>query len=280
MFDFIYKHCPIVSAVIAEMLFSNRYRPIMILPASGFVGIMEDILYMDDIPSCYIRDFEAVVKRVDHEEGYIVLDRTAFYPLGGGQPNDTGKISWDGGNANVIDVRKKNRIFHYITGDIPEVETRVDCSIDWDKRFAHMRMHTAQHLLSAIIWNRYRAVTVGNQIHADYSHIDFRPLDIGQEDIVSIENEVNEIIGSGLSVTVQNYSKELILNSIGEERMDLSRLPSSVKELRTVLIDGGKMDLCPCAGTHVGDLSQLGRLNIIKRRSKGAKKIRIQYELK
>lgn len=252
----------------------------MILPSRLFSYIMEEILFMEDIPSCYIKDFEAVVKRVDRDEGYIVLDRTAFYPVGGGQPNDTGKISWDGGNALVIHVMKKNRIHHYMAGDLPDVGTKVYCSIDWDKRFAHMRMHTAQHVLSAVIWDRYRAATVGNQIHADYSHIDFHPLEIGHEDIVKIEKEVNEMIVSGLSVTVKKFSREFIQNSIEMEKVDLSRLPSSVKELRTVLIDEGRIDLCPCAGTHVGDLSELGRLTIVKRKSKGAKRIRIQYELK
>lgn len=241
---------------------------------------MEEILFMADISSCYIKDFDAVVRRVNRDEGYIVLDRTTFYPVGGGQPNDTGSISWDGGNATVIDVRKKNRIHHYITGDIPDVGTSVACSIDWDRRFAHMKMHTAQHILSAVMWNRYRAVTVGNQIHADYSHIDFHPLEIGQEDIGGIEKEVNDIIISGSNVKVENYSREFIQNCVEVERIDLSRLPSSVKELRTVLIDDGKIDLCPCAGTHVGDLSELGHLNIVKRKSKGAKRIRIQYELK
>lgn len=110
---------------------------------------MEEIPYMGDISSCYIRDFEAVVIGIDRDEDYIVLDRTAFYPLGDGKPNDTGKISRDSGSAMVIDVRKKNSIHHYIAGDLPDVGTRLDCSIDWDNRLAHMRIHTAQHLLSA-----------------------------------------------------------------------------------------------------------------------------------
>jgi len=240
---------------------------------------MEDILYMKDIVSCYIKEFEAVVKRIDREEKYLILDRTAFYPLGGGQPNDIGQITWKGGSANVVDVRKKNHILHYIDGDLPEEGTTVQCKIDWDRRYSHMRMHTAQHLLSAVVWDKYGAVTVGNQIHADYSHIDFKPLDIGQDDLPSLENEINILIEEGQKVDIETFSKEEIRSRMGDERVDLSRLPTSVKELRTVTIDDGKMDLCPCAGTHVEDLLELGKLKIIKRKSKGSGKVRIQYTL-
>ena len=123
---------------------------------------MTDLLYMDSIGDCYIKDFEAkVVKVEDDDEKVVVLDRTSFYPLGGGQPNDIGTLKWKGGQCKVINVVKKNKVKHVIEGDLPEVGQEVIGELDWEMRYAHMRMHTAQHLLSAVIWEKYKASTVG-----------------------------------------------------------------------------------------------------------------------
>ncbi|MFW3146655.1 MAG: alanyl-tRNA editing protein [Thermoplasmatota archaeon] len=243
---------------------------------------MTELLYMDTVNDCYIKDFEAEVVGVEEgEHPAIMLDRTAFYPLGGGQPNDIGKIRWKSGSCKVVEVVKKNRIKHFIQGDIPSVGERVMGELDWEMRYAHMRMHTAQHLLSALIWNRFRASTVGNQIHADYSHIDFHPAEFSMEDLKDIEREVNEMIKKDEPVIVDHLPREEVTSRIENERVDLSRLPSFIKELRTVYIgESGDIDICPCAGTHVRRLSELKGIEIIKRKSKGQDKIRVQYKLR
>lgn len=243
---------------------------------------MNDPIYMEGIENCYIREFEAVVTGVEEEERIsLILDETTFYPTGGGQPHDTGSLFWKGGEANIVDVIKKNRIKHYIEGDIPPVGTRVRAELDWERRYSHMKMHTAQHLISSVIWEEYRAVTVGNQIYDDRSHIDFYPADFSSDEIPRIEDKVNDLIEQSISVNIAFRDRSLVESLVDKERMDLSRLPSSVKELRIVNIgkDGG-IDLCPCAGTHVKNLSELGKMHIIKRKSKGSGKIRLTYVLK
>ncbi len=248
--------------------------------ATKEVSIMTEVLYMNAIEDCYMRQFEAEVKRVNEEEGWIELDRTAFYPLGGGQPTDMGVIEWDEGKADVKQVLKKGIIKHYLEGSIPEAGTRVKGTIDWDRRYSHMKMHTSQHLLSAVIWKKFRASTVGNQIHSDRSHIDFHPASFTMGELKDVETEVNRLIEEGHEVSLKEVPRETVEEKVENERVDLSRLPSSVKKLRTIFIGReGEIDICPCAGTHVKSLSEIGEMKIIKRKSKGSGKIRVEYEL-
>ena len=129
-------------------------------------------LHMDSHDGTYTKKFTAKVEA--SFPGIVELDKTAFYPLGGGQPADNGKIVWDGGEAVVNDVRKKNRIRHFIDGDLPEVGTIVEGEIDWERRYSHMRMHTSQHLVSAVVNEIHGSDTVGNQIGGEKSRIDFK----------------------------------------------------------------------------------------------------------
>ncbi|NIS14204.1 MAG: alanyl-tRNA editing protein, partial [Thermoplasmata archaeon] len=103
----------------------------------------------------------------------MVLDESAFYPEGGGQPTDHGRLEWDGGSVEVKEVLKKGIVKHVVEGDVQSVPDRVHATLDWERRYAHMRMHTAQHLISAVILELYGAHTVGNQLYHDRSRIDF-----------------------------------------------------------------------------------------------------------
>lgn len=250
------------------------------LPIYPEVNIMTELLYMDNILDCYIVDFEAEVVSVDADNNVVVLDKTAFYPTGGGQPNDVGSLKWKDVCCKVFDVKKKNKVLHIVEGPIPSVGQNVIGEIDWKLRYDHMRMHTAQHLLSAVIWDKYRASTVGNQIHADYSHIDFQAADLHMEELKEIEKTLNVLIAVGEPVTIESFSRNKIEEELGKERIDLSMLPRSIKELRTVLIGKkGSIDICPCAGTHVKNISELKGIDIFKRKSKGKGKVRVQYKL-
>jgi misacylated tRNA(Ala) deacylase len=241
---------------------------------------MTEILYMPDLENCYIKEFPAEVIAGDEEEGWVILDRTAFYPEGGGQPSDTGELYWDDKKTKVVHVKKGNRVKHYLQGEIPKIGTTVLGILDWERRYAHMRMHTAQHLLSAVVWKRFKAATVGNQIHADHSHIDFQPASFTMDELGPVQEEVNSIIEQSHDIRLKFMLKKDIEEIVENERVDLSRLPSSVKDLRTILIgNGGNIDTCPCAGTHVRSLKEIGRMNITKRKSKGSGKVRINYEL-
>ena len=237
---------------------------------------MTEILYMPDIDSNYIKEFEAevLVSGGDH----IVLDRTAFYPEGGGQPSDTGIIEWEDKKSKVTKVEKKGKIIHRIDGEIPKEGIEILGKIDWDKRYEHMKLHTAQHLFSAAVFDMYGGETVGNQIYTDYSRVDFEPVEFTEDDIDIIEDEVNSVIKQGRPVEIYEEKRSILEEQLEEGRVNLSLLPKSIKNLRIIDIDG--YDICPCAGTHVRNTEEIGEIEITKFENKGKNRQRIYYELK
>ena len=211
----------------------------------------------------YRKEFSAKVEATF--PGIVELDRTAFYHLGGGQPADTGKLSWDQNEITVVDVRKKNRIRHMVNGDLPEVGTEVEGKLDWTKRYSHMQMHTSQHLVSAVVNESYGSDTVGNQIGQAKSRIDFKPLKLSVDQLNDLEDEVNTYIDKDLKVEISEKDRSELENN-PDIRSSMSSglwkmLPSSVKRLRVISI--GDIDVCPCAGTHVRSLSEIGKVKFI-----------------
>jgi misacylated tRNA(Ala) deacylase len=235
---------------------------------------MTELLYYPS--NEYQKEFDAEVEKTG--EDYIVLDQTLFYEEGGGQPNDEGKISWNDGDASVVDVQKENgEIRHYLEGDIPEEGQEVHGEIDWDRRYNHMRMHTAQHVISWVVLNMFEASTAGNQIHEDYSRIDFEPADFSEKDVEKIEKGVNKLIEKELEVEKKEMDRELVEKRVQEGRTNLEIIPDSIDPLRVVII--GSEDLCPCGGTHVDNLREIGKIKITDRRSKGSYVERLEFEL-
>jgi len=235
--------------------------------------------HMTSHDGTYKRKFEAEVTNVF--PGIVELDQTAFYHLGGGQPADTGSLTWSDGEGKVFDVRKKNRIRHMIEGDLPEVGSTVSGSIDWNRRYSHMRMHTSQHLVSAVVSEKYGSDTVGNQIGGDKSRIDFKPLKLSNSEINMLQDEVNDYIKKDLKVSIDEAERSDLENN-PDIRSSMSSglwkmLPSSVKRLRVISI--GDIDVCPCAGTHVRSLSEIGSVEFVKKDNKGAEKQRLTYIL-
>lgn len=235
---------------------------------------MTELLYMKDIEGNYIKEFVAnIIKR---KNDYVVLDRSAFYPEGGGQPSDTGIIRSVDGDFKVFRVEKKNIVKHFIGSDeLPEGE--VKGILDWDKRYAHMRMHTAQHLISGYIYDKFHARTVGNQIYAEKSRIDFYPIKFREKEIEEIEEEINKIILKNVEVTIYEEDRANLEKKLDAKRVNMDLLPKFIKVLRVVQI--GVFDICPCAGTHVKNTNEIGKVKIIKKESKGKDKERITYEL-
>ena len=235
--------------------------------------------HMTSHDGTYKRKFEAEVTNVF--PGIVELDQTAFYHLGGGQPADTGSLTWSDGEGKVFDVRKKTRIRHMIEGDLPEVGSTVSGSIDWNRRYSHMRMHTSQHLVSAVVSEKYGSDTVGNQIGGDKSRIDFKPLKLSNSEINMLQDEVNDYIKKDLKVSIDEAERSDLENN-PDIRSSMSSglwkmLPSSVKRLRVISI--GDIDVCPCAGTHVRSLSEIGSVEFVKKDNKGAEKQRLTYIL-
>ncbi len=239
------------------------------------VVYMTELLYMDDMESNYIAEFEAEVERTG--EDFVVLDRTAFYPEGGGQPSDTGSLRWGDKVSEVVKVEKKGDVLHRIEGEVPPQGILVEGEIDWDKRYEHMKLHTAQHLFSAAVYDIYQASTVGNQIYTDYSRVDFEPLDISKKELEHIEDTVNRKIEEAVPVSIYEEKREVLEEKIEGDRVNLDLLPGSIKTLRVVDIDG--YDVCPCAGNHVKNTEEIEGVKITDLENKGKNRQRIYYEL-
>ncbi len=234
---------------------------------------MTEVLYMPSIESNYIKDWDAKVEK--RKDDYVVLDKSAFYPLGGGQPSDTGYLEWSGGRARVREVTKKGIIKHHIEGELPEGD--VHAVLDWDRRYGHMRMHTAQHIVSGIVYDEFGARTVGNQIYADKSRVDFHPITFADDDLALIETRASEIISRKMDVRIKEEARDSLEQRVDSQRANLDLLPRSIRQLRIVEI--GDFDICPCAGTHVRNTDELGRVKIIKKENKGKERERIVYVL-
>lgn len=239
-------------------------------------GPVTDQLHMPDIDANYLRTFQAqVVKRGD---GYVILDRTAFYPTGGGQDFDTGQLHHDDGAVRVTEVRKKGDVRHYIDGEVSPDITKVTGMVDWERRYAHMRMHTAQHLVSALVYDVFGgARTVGNQIHMDRSRIDFAVDEFTRADLDQIEADANQLIAKRLAVTCYTEERSKLLERVNPERCNLDLIPAKIPELRVIEIQD--FDICPCAGTHVRSTAEMGPIRVLGATSKGAGKTRLEFTL-
>ncbi len=230
-------------------------------------------LFLED---SYLKDLATIVTSAN--EAGVELESTIFYPEGGGQPTDTGQLDSSQGTSQIIRVEKQgNRILHIIEGLIPASNDEVFLRLDWNRRYAHMRMHTAQHIVSRVVFDMYGSQTAGNQIHSEYSHIDFAPALFKSTDLLAIEKAVNQIINQDLPVVIRVVSRDELEQLMGPDRSDLTKLPSSIKQVRLVQI--GDMDAYPCAGTHVARTGEIKGVHITKRKAKGKATIRIIYEL-
>ena len=235
--------------------------------------------HMNSHDGTYKKEFQSKVTAV--YPGIVELEETAFYHLGGGQPSDKGTLNWKDGESIVYDVRKKNRIMHMVEGDLPEVGDSVKGKLNWNRRYTHMRMHTSQHLVSAIVSDLYGSDTVGNQIGLDKSRIDFKPLKLNMNEIDDLIDLTNEYIAKDISVNISEANRS-DLEGNPEIRSSMSSglwklLPKSVTRLRVISI--GEIDVCPCAGTHVRSLKEIGKVEFVKRDNKGAGKQRLTYTL-
>ncbi len=237
------------------------------------------LLYMDGIDRCYDTAFEARV--VASKPDYVVLDQSLFYPLGGGQNWDTGRLESEEGQVwDVTEVTKRGPVKHVVGSDHGlEVGDAVRGEIDWDRRYAHMRMHTAQHLVSGLAYEMFGGTrTVGNQIHTSRSRIDFRPVDFTPEMLGDLAAAANDVIRAAKPVSDVTMTRDEINAIMPEARTNMDLLPRSVQELRVIRI-GDDLDLCPCAGTHVRNTGEIGEVQVLRRKSKGKGTQRVEYTL-
>ena len=222
-------------------------------------------------PSEYPQPFISDV--IEINDSWVRLRSTEFYPTGGGQPHDTGVMRFEGNEVSVIDVKGRSEVMHLVEGEIPSIGTIVEGIIDIERRSTLARMHTAQHLASALAHEYWGGITVGNQIGIETTRIDIQFED--RESFVPEEliEHMNDAIKSNYQVKMDNRSLEE-LKSDSMVRIDLNRIPD-VNTLRVIEIDS--IDVCPCAGTHVESTSVIPRVALDRVKSKGAGKLRVSY---
>ncbi|WP_435360561.1 alanyl-tRNA editing protein [Haloarchaeobius sp. DFWS5] len=226
-----------------------------------------------------VRRFEATVERVVDDR--VVLDETHFYPAGGGQPADTGTLTVDGESMQVTDVQKKDTIYHTVDGTPPEAGTTVTGTLDWDRRHAHMRYHTAQHLLSALLLGEFDAETTGNQVYADRARLDCAYDRFDTDDLATIEDRLNDLVTDALPVQWYDMDRAVAEERLDTERTRIDLLPDSITELRIVEIgdEADPFDRTACAGTHVENTRAIGDVTVTGRETRGSGEERIYFEL-
>ncbi|HYR65465.1 MAG TPA: alanyl-tRNA editing protein [Reyranella sp.] len=212
----------------------------------------------------YLKQADATVTAL--EERGLRLDRSIFYPTGGGQPGDTGILRWDGGEARVVDAVKADGddVLHVLAPDSvrPQVGTKIQASLDWDRRLLHMRMHTALHVMSAVI----KGDVTGGQVGADKSRLDFNLLgDVPAKEWVT--EEINKLIALGRPVTPQWITDEELAARPELVKTMSVHPPMGVGRVRLLAIEG--IDLQACGGTHVSRTGEIGRVECIKIENKG-----------
>ncbi len=241
---------------------------------------MTRLMYMDSIDACYDKEFEASVSLVRPD--WLMLDQTLFYPLGGGQNWDTGRLELEDGTVlEVSEVTKRGPVKHVVGPGAAAIEegAKVKGVIDWERRYAHMRMHTAQHLVSGVAYELFDGTrTVGNQIHTDRSRIDFNPIQFTPEMLSDLASAANDLIRSKKAIEAVTMTRDEVNAIMPEARTNMDLLPKSVTDLRVIRI-GDDIDLCPCAGTHVKNTGEIGEIQILGRSSKGKGTQRIEYQL-
>jgi misacylated tRNA(Ala) deacylase len=224
---------------------------------------MTDLLYQTD---GYLRQYEAQVTQVV-EDG-IVLDRTAFYPGGGGQPFDTGWLEAGGGRWEVCRVgRKEGRVVHNVDQAPPPAGTSLVGLLDWERRYALMRTHTAMHILCGVIWRDYGASVTGGEMHPLKGRMDFEFEHMRKELVREIEGKINVEVAAGRPVHVRVLPREEAFQIPDLIRTKINLLPSHITQVRVVEIEG--LDMQADGGTHVANTAEVGPLQIVDYKSKG-----------
>ena len=226
----------------------------------------------------YIYECTATVVAVEGDE--VALDATVFYPGGGGQLADRGRISWEEQQvqANVIAMNKRDDIvWHTLDYPPPPVGTQVVGTIDWDFRYRMMRTHTALHLLCGIIWKEFGVQVTGGQMYPDRARMDFAMENLDKERIAYIEQRVNEAVEADYPVRVYMLPREKAFAIPDLVRTKINLLPPAIEEVRIVEIVG--LDLQADGGTHVNHTKEVGGIKIIRTENKGRINKRLELVL-
>ena len=232
---------------------------------------MEDseLLYIKD---SYQTEFDATVTRTGPK--FVVLNQTAFYPEGGGQPSDTGKLIVDDEEIKVIKaIKRGEQVFHYLDKDIG-LGSEVHGVIDWDQRFEYMRLHSGEHLLTGL----FEARGSGPKVFSSFSQLDFKPSELTEGTVSEVWKRFNEIIDEDVPVEIYSTNRdELDVGDDVRKQSFLEKIPKDVHELRMVKI--GDYAETFCMGTHVKRTGDIGKIKNIRLEPKKKRKKIVYFEL-
>ncbi len=227
-----------------------------------------ELLYLRD---AYLQEFTATVTEVDGPR--VALDRTAFYPTGGGQPHDTGTLA----GATVTDVRKEGEhVWHTLDGAVPASGDEVTGTVDWDRRHQLMRTHTAMHVLCGVIWNEWGKAVTGGNMEPLEARMDFEFDPLPEAFAPRVEELVNDAIAADHPIEIDFLPRDTALEDADLIRTKVNLIPATVTEIRVVDIVG--LDKQADGGTHVRSTAEIGRFEVVKTESKGKgnKRLRIR----
>ena len=216
-----------------------------------------DLLYHQD---SYLKEFDAVVTDVDETNHGVILDRTAFFPGGGGQPADFGNLTFGGQTYPVKRAKRiKGEIVHLLEGDpsLPEVGAAVTGEIDWEHRYKLMRTHTAMHILCGVIWRDYEASVTGGNMEPLQGRMDFEFETMRKELVETIEEAVNAEVAKARPISTRILPREEAFQIPDLIRTKINLLPKFIQEVRVVEIEG--LDLQADGGTHVKNTLEVGQ---------------------
>ncbi len=238
---------------------------------------MTELLYQTD---SYLRSFEAVVQAVDAENHALILNRTAFYPAGGGQPTDLGTLSYAGHSYPLVKVKKAGAdVLHFLPAEapLPAVGTTVQGELDWERRYKLMRTHTAMHILCGVIFRDYGASVTGGDMDPLEGRMDFEFETMQKELVQTIEAAVNREVEANRPLRVAILPREQAFQIPDLIRTKINLLPEGIPNVRMVEIVG--LDLQADGGTHVHSTSEVGPIRVVDYKSKGKINKRIYISL-
>jgi misacylated tRNA(Ala) deacylase len=243
---------------------------------------MTEILYFHD---CYLKEFEATVEKVTNDK-FVILDRTAFYPESGGQPNDIGKLFRisDGAEFQVISVGKfDGQISHEIANFEENISEglkagdKIKGTIDWDRRYRHMRMHTATHVIANVIEKESGAQITGNQLGLDQSRVDFSLEAFDRDKFAEYEKIANNLIARKSPVNLYLISRKDAEEKLPRLTTLAKGFSDDITEVRIVEIKGVTIEAC--GGTHVKNTGEIKGIKITKLQNKGKSNRRMYFSL-
>jgi len=235
---------------------------------------MTELLYHQE---SYLKEFDATI--TDVVDGGVILDRTAFYTGGGGQPSDSGTLIAAGQDYQVTGVKRADgNLVHQIAGDLPAAGATVQGVIDWDRRYLLMRTHTALHILCGVVWRDYGALVTGGDMKPGEGRMDFEFENFSAEFVDELEMKVNAEVAENRDIHAHNLTREEADQVPDLIRTKINLLPPNIQEIRTIDIKG--LDLQADGGTHVANTREVGVIKIVGHESKGRinKRIRIALE--